>query len=423
MSAWCAPALLLFSLAAAVFGQPTYSKEVSRILQQKCQMCHRPNDIAPFALMNYEDASTWAEDIQLVISNRIMPPWKPVAGYGDFRDSYALTDGERQTILDWVAAGAPAGDPADLPEPQTATGDWQLGDPDVVVQMAEPYTPARGKDVYRCFVVSNPFEETAYVKAVDVLPGNRLIVHHVILYIDEKNQSPALDDKEDGPGYTCFGGPGFDVSVNSMLGGWAPGTLPKPLPDGVAVQIPKGGRLVMQVHYFPIGRTGEDTTRVGLYFSKEPVERRLFYIPIYNDRFEIPAGDASYDVSATFTVPPLFDAKIVQIFPHMHVLGRKIKVEYTPQGKETSPLIYIDNWEFNWQGFYNYKEAVSIPAFTRLRVTCNYDNSEGNPANPNNPLKNVRWGEGTQDEMCIAFLGVTLDNENLLPFQKPRRTR
>lgn len=403
-------------------AQPTYSKEVSRIIQAHCQMCHRPNDIAPFALLNYQDASTWAEDIQRVVSEKIMPPWKAVAGYGEFRDSYALTDDERQTILSWVAAGAPEGDPSELPEPRVSNGEWQLGQPDLVVQMKEPFTPPRGRDLYRCFIVTNPSDETRYVSAVDVLPGNRQIVHHVIMYIDEKGESPKLDDRDEGPGYTCFGGPGFEISINSMLGGWAPGTLPKPLPEGIAIQIPRGGRLVMQVHYYPFGRTGEDITKVGLYFSKGPVERRLFYIPVVNTRFEIPPGNSNYEVKANMVVPPLLDAKVVQIFPHMHLLGRQIMVDYVEPRKEAQPLIYIDNWDFKWQGFYNYKNLVPIPAFTDVRATCTFDNSENNPRNPNNPLKAVRWGEGTEDEMCIAFLGVTFDRENLLPFQTGRNS-
>ncbi len=406
--------ILLCGLLSVAQAQPTYSREVSRIIQEKCQICHRPNDIAPFTLMNFQDAQTWAEDIKRVVEEKIMPPWKPVAGHGEFRDSYALSDEERQAIVSWVNAGSPEGDAADLPEPRVQTGEWQLGPPNQILEMKETYTPPRGRDVYRCFVVSNPFDDAAYVSAVDVLPGSRQIVHHVILYIDEKNQAQALDEKEEGPGYTCFGGPGFDISISSMLGGWAPGTLPRHLPDGIAVQIPKGARLVMQVHYYPVGRTAEDQTRVGLYFSQSSARKRLVYFPVLNQRFEIPAGNANYEVKANFVIPPLFDSNIVQIFPHMHVLGRQIKVEYQIPRSETKPLVYIDNWDFNWQGFYTYKQIDTVPAFTDIRLSCVFDNSTNNPRNPSNPVKPVRWGEGTEDEMCLAFIGVTLERENLI---------
>jgi hypothetical protein len=411
---------LFFFIVSVGQAQPTFHREISRIMQAKCQMCHRPNDIAPFSLLTYENAQIWAEDISRVVSQKIMPPWKPVEGYGEFKDSYNLSEDERNTIVAWVAAGAPEGDAADAPEPRVPTGEWQLGQHDMIVEMKEAFTPPRGRDVYRCFVVTNPLDEPLYVSAVDVLPGNRQIVHHVIMFIDERGEAQKMDDAEEGPGYTCFGGPGFDLSLSSMLGAWAPGTLPKKLPEGVAVQIPKGGRLVMQVHYFPFGRTGEDITKVGLYTTKEKVERRIFYVPILNQTFRIPAGAADHEVRAEFPVPILLDAKLYQIGPHMHQIGTKIKVEYALPGRDMLPLIFIDKWDFNWQGFYNFKESIPLPAFTRLRVTCTYDNSEGNPRNPNNPLKDIRWGEGTEDEMCLAFVGVTFDRENLLPFDANR---
>ena len=412
---------LIFILSTFLFAwsvaqaQPTYSKEVSRILQEKCQMCHRPNDIAPMPLLTYDDAQLWMDDIKRVVSDKIMPPWKPVPGFGEFRDSYGLSDAERQTLISWVNAGAPMGDPAEIPPATAPTGDWQLGDPDLIVQMTESYTPPRGGDMYRCFVVTNPFDQAMNVRAVDVLPGNRPIVHHVIMYIDEKGASANLSGKDGSPGYTCFGGPGFDIdSINAMLGGWAPGTLPRYLPDGIGVQIPKGARLVMQVHYFPQLKTGEDVTKVGLYFAKAPIEKRLFYIPVVNTRFKIPPGDPQNVVNATFDVPPFADLKIVQIFPHMHLLGKKINVELTPRGRSKQPLIFIDDWDFKYQGFYNYKDQIPVASGSSVRVTCTFDNSANNPRNPNDPLKEVGWGEGTQDEMCLSFFGVTFDFESLL---------
>ncbi|MBL8214925.1 MAG: hypothetical protein JNK87_29665 [Bryobacterales bacterium] len=415
--------IAIFLIIVGVLGgdrasaQPTYSREVSRIVAEKCQICHRPNDIAPFSLLSYEDAQTWAEDIKRVVSERIMPPWKPVEGHGEFRDSYALSEEQRQTLIQWADAGAPLGDPAELPEVTAPTGEWQLGDPDMVVTMPESYTPPRGKDDYRCFVVSNPFDEPMYVKTADVIPGNRRIVHHVILYLDTRGQGAKLDEAEPGPGYTCFGGPGVDLDINAAVAGWAPGSAPKRLPDGIAVQIPKGAQVIMQVHYYARGVTAEDQTRVGLYFAKERIERRLFYVPVLNTRFTIPPGNAIYPVTANFPIPPLLDARAIQIFPHMHLLGRQIIVEYTePRQTTPKPLIRIDDWDFNWQGFYNFKDPVPLPALSNIRLRCTFDNSEGNPRNPSNPLKPVGWGEGTEDEMCVAFLGVVFERENLLPF-------
>jgi hypothetical protein len=415
---------LLLSLGGAVNAQPTYSREVSRIMQAKCQRCHRPNDVAPFALMNYSDARTWADDIKRVIEERQMPPWKPVPGQGEFRDNFGLTEDERTTIRLWANAGAPEGDPAELPQPLPDTGEWHLGQPDRILQMAEPYVVPRRKDTYRCFVIPTGLAEDRFVSAVQVLPGNRQVVHHVILFLDSTGQAEKLDAKDPEPGYECFGGPGIDlgdggltaaIDLLSGLGGWVPGSRTQHLPTGVGLFLPQRAKIVMQVHYYPAGRPGPDQTKVGLYYSKAPVERRLRYLPVLNTTFRIPPGDADHEVKATLPIPPLLDAHLIQIVPHMHLLGRKIAVQAERNGRQTS-LIGIDDWDFNWQGFYTYVEPVALPAGTMVRLTCRFDNSSENPRNPHNPLTTVRWGEGTEDEMCLAFIGITFDRENLLPF-------
>ncbi|HUS05592.1 MAG TPA: hypothetical protein VMZ52_04830 [Bryobacteraceae bacterium] len=421
-------ALALFAAGGLSAADPTYSREIARITQSKCQQCHRPNDIAPFALMNYSDASTNAEDIKRVVSEKIMPPWKPVPGHGEFTNSYGLTDEERQTIIDWVNAGSPEGDTNDLPEAAPEKGEWQLGDPDLVLEMPEVYTVPRRQDVYRCFVIPTGLDADKFVSAVQVLPGNKQIVHHVLLFVDSTGQAEQLDAAEEGPGYTCYGGPGIDGSQGGIasildlvsgLGGWVPGTRIQPLPEGVAIGLPKKAKIVMQVHYYPAGRPGPDQTRIGLYFSKAPVKQRLRYIPIVNTTFKIPPGESAKVVTQNFRIPFLFDAKAYQIAPHMHLLGRQIKVEFENRG-ERQDLIYIDDWDFNWQGFYNFVEPVNLPAGSNLKLTCTFDNTAGNPKNPSDPLRVVGWGEGTQDEMCLAFLGVTLNIENLSTSFQPR---
>jgi Predicted membrane protein len=336
-------AIALAVLAAGLLSaaDPTFSRDVSRIMQAKCQQCHRPNDIAPFSLMSFSDASTYAEDIQRVVSQKIMPPWKPVAGHGEFKNNYGLTSEERQTILDWVAAGAPEGDAGDMPDPLPLTGEWQLGDPDLVLQMPEVYDVPRQRDIYRCFVIPTGLDADKFVTAVQVLPGNKQIVHHVLLFLDSTGQSEKLDAAEDGPGYTCYGGPGIDGSQGgaasildlvSGLGGWVPGTRIQPLPEGIGIGLPKNAKIVMQVHYFPNGRPGPDQTKIGLYFSKTAVKQRLRYIPVVNTTFKIQPGESAKEVKQTFRIPFLFDAKAYQIAPHMHLLGRKIQVELENRG-------------------------------------------------------------------------------------------
>lgn len=399
----------------------TYAKQISRLMQEKCQGCHREGDIAPFSLTNYETTMEWAEDIQRVVSSRQMPPWKPVAGHGDFKDNFGLTDEQRTMLLDWFKNGAPMGDPAELPDPLPArTSDWQLGEPDKVVQMPVLYNVPRRKDTYRCFVLPSGLTEDAYLKAIDIIPGNRQVVHHVILYLDTTTASERLDAQDEEPGYECFGGPGRGVplSLGSFIGGWVPGVRPSRLPEGIGTLIPKNSRLILQMHYFPAGRTAEDQTKVGLYFAKstEKMERRLAFLPIVDQRFQIPPGEKEYSTVATFPVLPFLDMKAYVVVPHMHLLGRKITLERVSPDRTRQSLILIDDWDFNWQGFFYYQEPVPIRSGQQIRLTCTFDNSADNPRNPSNPLKTVTWGEGTEDEMCIAFLGVTFDFERLIPF-------
>src|SRR5690348_10110035 len=199
---------LLLAGAAAAQG-PTYSKDIAPIYQAKCQICHHDGDVAPFSLNNYDDALTWAFDTRRVLLQGSMPPWKPVAGYGEFRDSYSLTADEKQTILDWITTGMPEGDPADLPAPVQYTGDWPLGNPDLTLTVPQSFTPPVGADLYRCFVLPDTnFNQDTYMTAIDVRPGNRQLVHHVLIYADTTETAAKLDGQDGSPGYTCFGGPG-----------------------------------------------------------------------------------------------------------------------------------------------------------------------------------------------------------------------
>lgn len=418
---------LVLAANLAAYAQ-TYSKEVSRIFRDRCETCHREGDIAPFALKDYETAVAWSLDIRRVLNRGTMPPWKPVAGHGEFKDNRSITDEDKKTILDWIDQGTPEGDPADLPPPMESQADWQLGYPDKVMTMLETYTPKIGKDDYRCFVLPTDFGEDKYLAAMDFRPGDRQLVHHIILYLDTEGESVKLDEKDPEPGYECFGGPGTTFNVSSltsllsagrtMVGGWAPGQRAQQLPEGVGVEIPKGARIIMQVHYFPVAGTGPDQTSVGFYFTKEKPQRRLYHIPLVNTSFKIPPGAAEHQVTAT--LPAFLDVNVISIYPHMHLLGKDIKVEYTKAGKKI-PMIYIDKWDFNWQGYYNYVEPIKVNAalLDNMRLTCTFDNSENNPRNPNNPLVPVGWGEGTQDEMCLAFLAVTIDMEpQVFPFSR-----
>ena len=406
---------------------PTFNKEVVRIFQQNCQSCHHPGDIGPFSMMTYAETRPWARAIREQVATRKMPPWKPAAGCVDLKDARGLTQEEINTIVAWVDGGSPEGAAADLPAPLAFPDGWPLGEPDYVADIGADFTPPQGKDTYRCFSVpASALRGDRYLQGMDVRPGNRKIVHHVIAYPDPGGKSVALDAAEPGPGYTCFGGPGFPISasVNDiiagksfMLGGWAPGIRGYFSPEGAGTKMPGGAndRVVIQMHYHPTGEPETDRTAVGFYFAKKPVQKNLLLLPLVNDRFVIPAGAKNYEVTQSINVDPLIAGKIVGVTPHMHLLGKTIKVEITRPGQPTECLINVPAWDFNWQGAYLYQSPVTAPGGSRVKLTCTFDNSTDNPFNPNNPPRDVGWGEETTDEMALAFIAFTLDLFSVTP--------
>ena len=391
----------------------TWSKEIAPVFQQHCQGCHRPGDIAPFPLLSYIDAYRERQKILRVVERRKMPPWKPVSGFGEFLDARRLSEAEIASIRDWVAAGAPEGDPNDLPPARQWSETWTLGAPDAVLAPESAFeVSSSDRDLYRCFVIPTRFAEDRYLSAVEFAPGNRQIVHHVLTYLDTTGASVALNQADLGLGYTCFGGPGF--APTGGIGGWAPGARPQVNPDGVGVLLPAGARVVMQVHYHN-RRPGpeSDRTQIGLHFAKKPVDKRVRSIPVLNSTFLIPAEAPRHEVHASYTIPPGRNLHAIGISPHMHLLGREMKVTATSPDGTVQPLIYIDDWDFHWQGTYTFARPVPLPGGTRIDVEAVYDNSSANRRNPSAPTRDVSWGEETTDEMCIAFVRVTVDAEQL----------
>jgi len=395
--------------AAAV----TYARDIAPILYQNCTTCHRAGEVAPFTLSCYADAKKRARQIALVADQRVMPPWK-ADSHGEFQDERRLTGGQIALLKRWAEAGAPEGSRGqEPPAPHFAAG-WALGKPDLIASASAPYTtPAEGRDVYSCYVIPTDFAEDRYVSTIDVRPGNRAVVHHAIAYVDTGGTARRLaaEASDGGPGYPESGGIGFLPA--GMLGGWAPGATPHPLPADTGIALPKGADIVLEVHYHPDGRPETDLTQVALYFNKGAVARPMHLFPLANLGLHIPAGDRDHEVRAS--LPVIFDASVLTIFPHMHVLGRRMTVTATLPDGTTKPLVDVPDWDFNWQGFYAYKRPVRLPAGSRVDLVAHYDNSAGNPRNPSSPPKAVTWGEQTTDEMCLCYLGFTIDAERAPP--------
>ncbi len=414
--------VILASLAAlaANASTPTFNKDIAPILYQNCATCHRPGEVAPFSLLTYHDAAKRAGLLATITAQRVMPPWKPEPGYGSFANERRLSDRQIAVIRDWAKAGAPEGDAKDRPALPAFPEGWEGGQPDKILTMGQKFeVAADGPDQYRCFVLPLNADQDVYLSGIEFRPGNRRVVHHALVYADITGTARKLAAGSPDGGYPCFGGPKFPPS--GLLGGWAPGATPPPDSAAWSQLIRKGTDVVVQIHYHPSGKPEEDQSALGLKFSGAPTKGRAGII-LSNRRIDIPAGDAHYVVKTAVTVPR--DVELFGITPHAHYLARDMKVTaYLPDGS-AKPLIWIKDWDFNWQGQYRYQEPVHLPQGTRIELEYVYDNSENNHHNPSHPPVRVTWGEETRNEMALVFLGVALPSPEDVPaFRRAMRTQ
>ena len=397
----------------AAGGKVTFYRDVLPVLQNRCQTCHRPGEVGPFSLMTYHQAVNWSDDIKEYTRSRQMPPWKPVEGPA-FHNDRRLSEREIATLAAWVDGGTPKGDPTEAPAPRRFVPGWQFGKPDLVLTVDKDFQiGASGRDLFRCFVLPTNLPEDKYVTAVEVRPGNPRVVHHALLFLDTSGQGRQLQQAEQqrkgdpaaadvGPGYSVAMGVGF--APRGGLGGWAPGQMPRHLPEGTAYHLPRGADVVVQLHYHRDGRVEKDRTRVGLYFAKAPVSRHFQSVVIPGRFFAIPVGTAPYRVTGSTWVRQ--DCDVHSVMPHMHMLGREIKVTMVPPSGPARTLVAIKDWDYNWQETYWFEHAIAVKAGTRFDIEARYDNSAKNPNNPNSPPRTVFFGEQTTNEMCFGFLGA-----------------
>lgn len=395
---------------AAPAAAVTFNKDIAPIVFENCSSCHRPGQVAPFSLLSYEDVRKRGQMIAQVTRERLMPPWQADEGAEKFHDARRLAPAQIELIQKWAASGMPEGEARPRSAAPQFTSGWKFGEPDATFEPEAAYSlQAEGADVYRCFVIPTGYKADRYISSLEVQPSNRAIVHHVIAYLDQSGRARELDKAGPGPGYTSFGGPGFLPS--GTLGGWAPGNEPRLLPAGIGMLLPANADIVLQVHYHKSGKPEADRTRIGLTFARGPVDKRMRVMPLLYRRLRIPAGESNYVVGSDLTTP--IDATVHAVMPHMHLLGREMTVSATRPDASTQKLVRVPNWDFNWQTTYVFKEPIRLPAGSKVEMKARYDNSPGNPLNPSDPPREVRWGEQTTDEMCIAFLYYTADQEHL----------
>jgi peroxiredoxin len=366
----------------------TFTGEVHRVLSDHCLECHRAGDIGPFALADYEDARGWGDMIVEVIDSGFMPPWHANPEHGEFANQRLMPEADKQILRDWVAAGAPRGPDKQLPEVPPATSNWRLPrEPDLVVEMGtQPFRiPATGTVDYQYFVVDPGLKEDCWVVGAEVIPGNRSVVHHSIVFV----RPP---DGEASPG-------------SGWLAAYVPGQRPLPYPTGHGRRIPAGSKFVFQQHYTPNGREQTDTTRIGLLFAPaETIEHEIFTLMAVNQEFEIPPHAENHPVNGKVPfLPPA--AKLLSFSPHMHYRGKSFRL-VGHKGDQAEVLLDVPRYDFNWQHNYELKSPRPLGDFERIEFEARFDNSAANPANPD-PNQTVSWGDQTWEEMAVVFFDAT----------------
>lgn len=381
----------------------TWSREIAPIIYKHCTYCHRDGQPAPFRLLSYADAKSHASLIAKVTTAHYMPPWLPLWGYGRFAGERVLSAHEIFLISAWARSGAPQGDPSLAPPPPEYRSEWQLGAPDQIVSLPHPLLArASGPDEYRCFVVPLSLGQDRYVDAFQFQPSGAQALHHALFFVDGRQ-------KEDlPPDYECFGAPGF--LPTAAIGGWTPGSLAVRMPHGTAIHIARGARLVMQLHFHPTGKAESVNPRLALYFAAQPPTRYVMDVPLGSNRIDIPPGDASYKVTDHFNLPVAVE--VTGVIPHAHYICKEMKAWAILPGGGRRWLLWIKNWDFNRQEQYHYEKPFTLPPDTELRMEFTYDNSAGNPRNPNHPPERVQWGPSSTDEMAGLHLQVIPANDD-----------
>jgi peroxiredoxin len=372
-------------------GDITYSQQISRLMQKHCVSCHRPGQIAPFALTSYAEVSAWAETMREVIAEGRMPPWHANPEHGEFANEATMSDAEKQLFDQWVENGVPEGDPTLLPDPLEFVEGWRIPEPDVVFRMPEAFTvPATGVVPYQYFTIDPGFEDDVWIQGAEVRPGNAAVVHHAsVFYLPPGQSEPRVEDP-----------------LFNLVAGFAPGSPAGLWPEGHARFVPAGSKLVFQMHYTPNGREQADQSEVGLVFAESGwAPKEIKFGVAVNTNFRIPPGAANHRVDAGYQFTQ--DTLLHVLIPHMHYRGKSFRFTARyPDGREAI-LLDVPRYDFNWQNAYLLDSPLRMPTGTVLMCAGHFDNSPDNPMNPD-PTQEVRWGDQTWEEMMLGTFVISL---------------
>jgi hypothetical protein len=438
--------VLGWSITAAAFAantgssQPTFYKDVLPVFQKNCQECHRPGEAGPMSFLTYDSARPWAKAIKAAVVSRKMPPWFADPHYGKFANDRTLSAADISTIVSWVDTGARAGNVKDAPKPVQFVEGWEIGKPDLVLEMPRAFNiPASGTIDYQYIMLPTNFTEDKFVQFAEARPGDRERVHHIIAFIMDKD-NPMLKQMKPGVPFVPAeaareasrnpdqqkqqrrgggGGEGM-LGGGDFLVGYAPGAPPQTLKPGQAKLVKAGSAIVLQIHYTANGKPGVDKSRIGLIYSTEKPTQRVLTLAAANNRFEIPPGDPNYEVDSKLTLQQ--EVTLTGFLPHMHLRGKDFEFRATYPTGEKEILLRVPKYDFSWQLWYVLDKPRVLPAGTVIECTAHFDNSPNNPANPD-PKKAIRFGEQSWDEMMIGFFDVAVDfNTNPMDLVKPKKS-
>ena len=409
-------AMLISTGIGTAATAPTFSKDVAPILYKNCATCHRPGEAAPMSLLTYKDARPWAKSIRQFVSAGTMPPWHSTQPRGVFSNDRRLSETDKNTLINWVDAGAPEGDAKDLPPAPKFVEGWQIGKPDVVLAMAKPFdVPAKGTVQYQYFQVPTNFTEDKWVQAMEIRSTAPSVVHHVIVYMKAPGMQRVAAFKPVIPMMPQRNRPANaeaeqkaeQAGPGVWLIGKAPGSEPMIFKPGEAMKVAAGSVLTFQMHYTASGKAATDQTSVGLIFAKEPPQREIHAEVFANPMLKLPAGspDTAIDTAIEFTE----DTHIISLIPHTHLRGKSWEYRLIYPDGRSEVVLNVPHYDFNWQTWYTFASPLAIPKGSRLEATAHYDNSVNNPANPD-PKVDVRWGDQTWEEMQFTAMNYYIDH-------------
>src|SRR5262245_24257895 len=399
--------LAMLSLASGASAQTspspvTFSKDIAPIVFEHCASCHHPGGAGPFSVLSYDSARSHARQIADVTGRGYMPPWKPAPGSGPFVGENRLTPEQIDRLRRWADNGAPEGTSPLPPVPKIATG-WQLGKPDLIVNLPAYELDAAGTDVFRIFVVALPTSVARYVRGLEFRPGNSNIVHHANIRVDRTPTSRRFDDEDPAPGYEGLLAHSATYPDGHFLA-WTPGQAAPLLPKGLAWRLEPGTDLVVELHLQPTGKRETVQPSIGLFFTNDPPERTPGMLRLGRQSIDIPAGERRYTVADSFVLP--VDVELLALQPHAHYRARHIRGTATLPGGSTKSLIDIPDWDFRWQQVYRFITPVALPKGTTIAMEYLYDNSSDNPRNVTQPPQRVVWGQRSADEMGDLWFQV-----------------